>query len=200
MNDATSVRASMARPSTQIDTAAIDVMYNEVLDKCRVVAKNGGFNWYWKINPCPTHAMLACLEQVFLRLRAQGFEIPARTLGNRHKIMIQWEYPSKHTCDATRMRYLTLVHGEFPKYAITKELYNEVMLRCYASAAEHENSLTLSRTLMVETNDQATLLLLGWNEMIFMLKEQGFEVVQYNEDTYECVQLSNDPLTIIIIW
>ena len=192
MNDSTSVRAAMASTSIRIHHATVDVMYNAVIDNCQAAAKNGAYECQYKMTHYKDQPyMIAGLEQVVLRLRAQGFVVPYTVGTTRHKLNINWEYPTVHVCDAKRLRYLSVSNGPDAAYHTGKELYIKIMNQCYARAAEHHNYLDLSHKMLIESNDQAACLLAGWDVMVANLREQGFQIVEVPETT---------PTTIIIIW
>ena len=192
MNDSTSVRASMSSVRIQVNHATVDKMYDHILAHCTMATWTGAYECLYKLTPYKNEPyIVACLDHVVERLRAQGFEVPYIAGTTRHILHIKWGYPTVRISDATRLLYLSLSKGPDAAYHTGKLLYKEIMGRCYARAAEHHNYLDMSHELLIEANDQAALLLVGWDVTVANLKQQDFQIVEVFDTT---------PTTIIIIW
>ena len=191
MNDAQYLRDMMVCSSKHSTDATVVRMYQSAIEACKDEARKGYHKCWWSVEEFHTCDLTLQLNKALSQLRAQSFDTYAVYTPNRKRVNIDWSSQDHNVCDATRMRYLSIVHGDDPIIDAAHELYAKAMILCTAAAVNNTHTIYFAEDELSKGDHQSIdLLHIGWEQMIKMFNDRGFEAAA----TYQC------PNVVLVSW
>ena len=183
MNDAQQLRDLMLPSANSPTCATVIQMYKAALDCCREQARLGKHLCVWDVAEFNSPELIPHLKQTIVQLIAQSFDVYALHITSCERIRIKWTDRDYNPCDATRMRYLTMLWDDDPIVDTANELYYKALTLCTAAAVNNAHTIHFAELELNKGDLQSTEMLhIGWEHMIKMFNDQGFQAAAIYQD------------------